>query len=674
MSAFEVTSTQDKGYVSNNAATGFKTNQELIKIPQAITVVTRDLIDDIGSTNTSDVLQYAGASNFYRGESLAVRGARINNSYVDEVPDSTPYMDNVFIDSYEVIRGPAAVLYMNASLGGAVLKSTRKPLPTLKGSLNFSLNEYGFYRSELDVTGPLLKTKDGGLNYRLSSSFQDGETYFKNTTNKAFAISPVLSYKYKNTTVNAAFDYQGLDHVPSGMGFLREDGSLNTDFGTKNGGYAPGGNEHFIRQAQRVALFHSFSPDWEMKLRANHYQFGRLGTVLQQTKVNYQTDMLTFASRRNKQNYDNWTLVGDFSGKYEILRFSNQSNFGFSYADEINNSRFWTSTKFGTQNYSFQSVDWNALALQAPETFTPPSNPGSRVQTYRGNIYYQHTLELVKDRLMAVSGWTYSTVTLYNESNIATYPEQVDRISQAEPLHRYGLVFNATKDIALYAMESTTFTPASNKDINQKLLPSQSGKGQEAGVKIALLDGRLSGTFSYFDIKLTNVAVAVGVNSSGASYYEPVGATTQKGWDFDLSMRIIPGWQLVATGYHGKVRDQNGLHVANTYGGLWSLFTRYDFQTDLLRGFAVGGGISRTSDRWVTASGMVFSDGSTRSVIEVAPSAPITLFTSYRYKKYWNFKVSVENVQDKPYVLGLQGPTTVDFTPRTFTFSVAYKF
>src|SRR4051794_5553055 len=79
-SRFEVTTTQGKGYVATNSASGFKTNEELIKIPQSVTVVTRDLIDDIGATKTSDVLLFAGASQFYRGESIRLRGARTLNA------------------------------------------------------------------------------------------------------------------------------------------------------------------------------------------------------------------------------------------------------------------------------------------------------------------------------------------------------------------------------------------------------------------------------------------------------------------------------------------------------------------------------------------------------------------------------------------------------------------
>src|SRR5258708_2825582 len=60
LSAFEVSTTQGKGYTSTNSASGFKTNEPLINIPQPILVVTRDLIDDIGYKDMSDVLQFTG--------------------------------------------------------------------------------------------------------------------------------------------------------------------------------------------------------------------------------------------------------------------------------------------------------------------------------------------------------------------------------------------------------------------------------------------------------------------------------------------------------------------------------------------------------------------------------------------------------------------------------------
>src|ERR1700722_19686913 len=107
MSSFQVNSTENTGYISKNSATAFKTDESLLTIPQAVMVVTRDMITDTGYNQSSDVLRFAGVADFFRGESYELRGARISYDLIDEMPSISAYMDNIFIDSYEVIRGPA---------------------------------------------------------------------------------------------------------------------------------------------------------------------------------------------------------------------------------------------------------------------------------------------------------------------------------------------------------------------------------------------------------------------------------------------------------------------------------------------------------------------------------------------------------------------------------------
>ena len=70
MNAFEVTTTQGHGYVSTNATEGLKTNQPMMDIPQSVLVVTNDMINDIGYSNSTDVLNMLGLGNGFQGESL----------------------------------------------------------------------------------------------------------------------------------------------------------------------------------------------------------------------------------------------------------------------------------------------------------------------------------------------------------------------------------------------------------------------------------------------------------------------------------------------------------------------------------------------------------------------------------------------------------------------------
>ena len=74
MDQFEVTTTQGHGYVATNASEAFKTNSSLMDIPQIDTVVTNDLITDIGFENLGDVLQYFGVISSYESDSVKIPG------------------------------------------------------------------------------------------------------------------------------------------------------------------------------------------------------------------------------------------------------------------------------------------------------------------------------------------------------------------------------------------------------------------------------------------------------------------------------------------------------------------------------------------------------------------------------------------------------------------------
>ena len=174
MSAFEVTTTQGHGYTSTNAASALKTNQSLMDIPQSILVVSRDLISDLGYSNSTDILQYFGLSDFFSGEGLAMRGFRIIYAYEDDMPRNQSYEDNFAVDSYEIIRGPVQTFYVAATLSGVVLKDMKKPLPFNQDIVTAQANDWGQYRFTGDFTGPLGTVGDAKLSYRVCLLAQDG--------------------------------------------------------------------------------------------------------------------------------------------------------------------------------------------------------------------------------------------------------------------------------------------------------------------------------------------------------------------------------------------------------------------------------------------------------------------------------------------------------------------
>jgi iron complex outermembrane recepter protein len=686
LSKIEVNTTQDKGYVANNTATGFKTNQELIKIPQSITVVTRDLIDDIGATKTSDVLQFAGASQFYRGESIRLRGARTLNAYLDDAIENVPYSDNVDIDSYEVIRGPAGVLYANSSVGGVVLKATKKPLPYKMDKVTVSFNDWGQYRGELDSTGPVGEIADAKLSYRMVAAYQDGDSYFKNTEDQRLALHPTFQLDFKNTTVRFAVDYIDLTNIAGGQNFVLPNGQLYTGAGRDEGYYAKGIMENHTQVRERVAILQRISPNWESKTSLSHLKYERQGTNLLPAALDLSSNTFTLFARRNYQRLENWVLNQDFLGNYNIGPIANQTAAGFTLTDEYNRAAFTNSTTFGTNGrigVNIANPQMDSIVVPTYESYAPVSTTGSWTNNRRSTYYIQQQATLIQDRLILVGGVSKAGLQINDVPAVAARNTAGGTrvVNYDETLHRYGAVVNVTKDIALFALDSTTFAPQGNsntRDINGTLLPAQDGKGKEYGIKTALFNGKLSATISYFDMDLTNVAILQGNLSpvTGQAYFIASGLQKQKGWDGTIAWSPIPEWQIMVTGYKGTVKDQTGATVNNTYNSLYSFFTRYDFAKGSLKGFAIGGGASKTGGNIFTAlGGYTQPVGSLQTSVTLESVWNASLFASYKYGPHWTFRLNVSNLLDKEFALGAQSVFAVDASPpRTFQLSATYKF
>lgn len=686
LSKFEVVTTQGKGYNATNSATGFKTNEELIRIPQSVTVVTRDLIEDIGSSKTSDILQFAGASQFYRGESIRLRGARTLNAYIDDAIDNTPYMDNINIDSYEVIRGPAGVLYANASVGGVVLKATKKPLPYNLNTAMVSIKDWGQYRAEFDSTGPVGKLGEAALSYRVSGAYQDGDNYFKNTEDRHVAIHPTLQVDIKNTTFRFAIDYQDLHNIAGAQNFVLPNGKLYTGAGRDEGYYPKGIVEEHERSAERFTVLHRISEGWESKLGITHLDYTRHGTNVLPSSLDLVANLFKLFARRNYQHFDNWIINQDFLGKYDIGPVPSQTAFGFTITDEINRAAFTNSAAFGTQSFNIANPNMDAVVVptyQSYDAIAPVSSTGSWTNNRRETYYFQQTADLIPGRVIVVAGITNANLQVNDVPAVAAKLTAGGTrvVNYKEWLHRYGLVLNATKEISLYLLDSTTFAPQANsntRDINGLLLPAQDGKGKEIGIKTALFEGKLSATISYFDMELTNVAILQGGLSptTGTAYFIPSGLQKQKGYDASIAWAPIPEWQIILTGYNGTVKDQTGADVNNTYGNLYSFFTRYDFRSGGAKGLSFGGGASRTGKNLFTSlGGYTFPTGEAPHPIVLEAAWNVNAFVSYKWNRNWTFRLNVENVLDKAFALGAQSPLFVDPSPpRTFTLSAMYKY
>ena len=203
--------------------------------------------------------------------------------------------------------------------------------------------------------------------------------------------------------------------------------------------------------------------------------------------------------------------------------------------------------------------------------------------------------------------------------------------------------------------------------------PAAQGKGKEVGMKLNLWDGKFTSTISYFDMDTTGLTVFGGVLPSGITYVIPLGSINQKGFDGDFAFNFSRQWQLLGTFYSGKVKDQAGNHVDDSYTSSVSLFTKYRFTDGSLKGLSFGGGFYEVGGRVTTTAALTYAGKPTFITNKSEPVA--TLFALYEANKNWWVKVQVENVLDRVYSIGINSATLDTPGPgRYFTVHAGYRF
>ncbi len=678
LSPFAVSSTQDTGYVTNRSPSSFKMQAELIKIPQNVMVMTRDMITDLGyASRGTDALRFVGVSNFSRGELMAVRGVRLGYNLIDEHPEIMPIMDNVFVDSYEVIRGSANSFYPTSSVRGVVLKTTRKPLPRTAHSLKFEVDQWGLYRSEIDTTGPIALA-DRSLSYRVIGAYQDGETPFKNTKERIIAFHPSLQFTKGPTSVLLGIDFQTRRQPTNDQSVVDAEGKLYTGAG-RDEGWMPRDNDALYRyRSVRLQGKHAFSDAWQVKSFAM-VALGELDSSYTLPTANNFVNMTrTFGMNRIDDRYMSYNFLLDVAGNWSLFGRAAKTIVGGTAFQRTNDNDRYVLPAGITQSWIVPMANPNMNAINKPSMrdWIPAPQLATRAKQLVAAVYWAQTLEVIKDRLTLSGAITWKSLDVNSYTDITKYPRNGVNTFLDAFLKRYGAVFEIIPgQLSVYAVEAEDVSPrnATARDAAGNLLPDVEGKAQEVGIKTDFLQGRVVSTVSVFKIVETGQSVLMGV-VNGQGVFTSAGTTENKGWDMQLAWKPKDNWQVIATYYDGDTKDQKGARLGNSFHKSWSLFTRYDFTDATLKGLTIGGGAVRISDR-IISNNNIFPAGVSTGPITLKPGNQVDAFARYRLNSRWTVSASVKNILDDAYAVGAQLSGYISASnPRTFSTSIIYTF
>jgi len=182
--AEETTQAQDeqgsteRPFAGEIIVTSRKTEENVQKVPIAVSVVTADALQDVAATDISVLESYVPNVSIYQGRNQTttltafIRGVGQSDPLWGVDPGVGLYIDDVYIaraqgallDVYdvervEVLRGPQGTLYGKNTIGGAIKYVTKPMTDKAEGRFSIGYGSFNTQEYRLNLSGPIIKGK-----------------------------------------------------------------------------------------------------------------------------------------------------------------------------------------------------------------------------------------------------------------------------------------------------------------------------------------------------------------------------------------------------------------------------------------------------------------------------------------------------------------------------------
>jgi len=653
------TGTEGSGSLGSRKATVFKGVESVRDIPQPVTVITRQLLDDRALLDLQEVLQntpgvsvdYVDServtyfSRGYQIDALQIDGFTINQSGSAFVQPDTAVLDRV-----EVLRGASGMLRGSGNPSATVNMVRKRPTRTLQASVGATVGSWDRYRVEGDLSGPL--NAAGTVRGRVVA-VNDEKDFFQKTKHEDRKVlyGVIEADLGRDTTVTVSLQHTDLDangawgNLPANF-----DGSaLNLPRELYLG--ADWNRWNRYNQQAFAEIEHRFANDWTIKasaawtrlhLKENGFKqtyFVRPAGTTNPYLMNVTTAQYTGADS-DQRNF-NVTANGPFSlfGRTHQLVVGGES------------LRTDATDSWGQGNlYQLNNVDirtWDPHTSYA-ERDVPMTGSAAPTFTRQKGAFATARLSITDPLTVMVGGrlswWEYEAV----KTPANNY--KINR--EATPFA--SVVYDFTKNINGYVSYTEIFTPQNVKDANGNILDPIRGEDYEAGVKGEFFGGRLTASGSVFRINNVGRAIEDAASADPCLPYYTTGhcriaggKTRSEGFELELAGELLPGWQVMGGYTNTRTKylvDTNASNVGQPLRSIdprhqLRVFTTYRPQ-GALQGVTVGGGAQLQSDAYATASGLTTRQGG---------YTVYNAMLGYKFNERYALQVNVNNVFDKTY-------------------------
>jgi catecholate siderophore receptor len=654
-------------YATDRTATATRTDTPLKDVPQSVTVVTEELIDDQAMQGMADVLQYVPGATMGQGEghrdAPTLRGnASTADFFVDGVRDDVQYFRDLYnVERVEVLKGPNAMIFGRGGGGGVINRVTKRAMPDRSAEVRLEAGSWGHGRVTADVNAPLGAAAFG----RVNALFQHSDSFRDHVEIERWGVNPTVTFE-PNDRVSVRLNYEHfeddrtVDRGVSSFSGRPITPSRSTFFGDPGQSYSTvdvdllSGTVEFTVSPTLTVRNHTVIAAYD-----KFYQNVFPGAV---NAAATQVSLAAYNNATERENLFNQTdvvLTATTGALRHTLLFG--AEFGRQDTANFRNTGYFNNTAT-----SILVPLANPTVFGAPITFRQSATDADNgTEAAVAALYVQDQLEITP-QLQLIAGVRFDRFDLdFHDNRTGADLSRTDELVSP----RLGVVFEPVEPLSLYASWSVSYLPASGDQFSSlsatsSTLEPEEFENLEVGAKWEVRPALML-TAALYRLDRTNTTAP---NPSAPGQIVQTGAQRTTGFEVEAAGQVTHRWQILG-GYAFQDAEITSTTSAAPAGRTVPLSPRHKLslwnKVSLTPALDAGLGVVWQDEMYASISNAVVLPSFTR----------VDAAVFYRVNPRLRVQMNVENLLDETYFPTSHSDTNITpGAPRAFKVALTAAF
>lgn len=633
-------------YGTEDGSTGTKTRTPLIDVPQAVTMITKDQLDDQAITQLNEALRYVPGVSLDTGEghrdAVYIRGqASTADFYLDGLRDDAQYYRSLYnVERVEVLKGANALIFGRGGGGGVInrVSKTAQFTGTAIG-LDGNVDNHGAFA----LAGDVNQTLSNSFALRINGAYEEFASDRDFYDGRFIGISPTATVRLGDATrLTASYTYDDDDRVTD-RGIPSVDGAPiegydKTFFGSRDFNRATN-----VAHIARLRLDHEFSDTLSFNATGQYANYDKFYANVVPTGSDGTT--VDLGGYTNASDRENWI------GQANLVWDTDMGGIGSTFLAGIEAGRQDTDSLHTEVDFGGGVEDITRpldRVIDVPSATTGPVDRSRTANLDTFSAYAQEQLDFGIVQL--VGGLRYDRFDLTATDFLGgTTASRTDETWSP----RVGVILKPQDSLSIYASYATSFLPQSGDQFSSlsttdATLEPEKFENYELGAKWAI-NPKLLATAAIFRLDRTNTTAADPLNPG---FVVLTGSSRVEGFEASLAGEILPDWQ-ASLGYtylDGEIRSETERAAAGTplqqlpkhQVALWNRF-------DLTDAFGLGAGAVYQGEQFASISNDVVLPDYWR----------VDAAAYYTINDRFSVQLNIENLFDEGYYASAHGDNNI---------------